>query len=481
MSRVKKLACCLFILLSSTVCLAQEDSLVRPPSGVTPQTVSLFNKAADDLNSKRYQEASDKFGQIVRIAPNFAEAHLNYGTSLQGIGAYKEALSELRTAISMKPDMPNVLYSLGTCYQNLGDLKAAINAYKQYLRAEPRGTFVPMAQSSITVLETELQRTSGLSSFEDSSNYLAEVTQNGMVRWPESRMPIRIYIKPGDGVPGYRPAFAAILRQSFQEWVDASRGKIRIAYTNDPQQAAVKCHWTNNTRELSTLSEGGQAIVVPDNLGARSTTLVILTVFPLSNSLVSDGYVHRVCLHEVGHAFGLYGHSRSPEDAMFGTIRPDERGIGLTSRDRNTIYSLYAMPAEKFANQNINMSRVAMSGDPSSPLNRSIAMNAEGVEILKQKNYPLALQKFETALQIYPANEFVQSNIAVCYSSWGADEANTGHYEQAVVYLKKSIEILELQHDKERLPLLLKNLSLVLRKLQRTSEAVQIEAKLKSL
>lgn len=472
-------ASCLFLAVLLLPAIAQEPTITAPP-GITRETVMTFNEGAKYLNSKDYARSCEKFAQVIKAAPMFAEAHLNYGTSLQGVGQYNEGLVELKRAIEIKPSLPNAWYSLGTCYQNMGKNKEAIDAYKQYLRIDPHGQFATITQSSVTVLETELKRTAGLSSVEDSTSYIAEVTQNGAIRWPENRMPISIYIKPGNDVPGYKYEFEGILRQAFEEWVDAAQGKIKITYTSDPDEAAIKCNWTNNPKELSTIAEGGQAVVVPDSQGIRSTNITLLTVYPMSDNVVTGNYLRRVCLHEVGHAFGLYGHSRTPEDVMFCTIHPGEQFSELSARDKNTLLTLYKTPADKFAKRTIDMSKVALSGDPTSPLNRSIAMNAEGVEALKAHNFPLALNKFQTAIQTCPSNEFVRTNVAVCYSAWGASEANAGRYDKSEEYLRKAVDILEQEHDKEKLQFVQKNLSILLRKLQRVPEAEAIEAKLKN-
>jgi predicted Zn-dependent protease len=63
--------------------------------------------------------------------------------------------------------------------------------------------------------------------------------------------------------------------------------------------------------------------------------------------LVSPGQrleaIQATALHELGHAFGIWGHSEDPGDAM--AISPGAQPIlQLSARDRATVWWLYQQP-----------------------------------------------------------------------------------------------------------------------------------------
>jgi predicted Zn-dependent protease len=70
-------------------------------------------------------------------------------------------------------------------------------------------------------------------------------------------------------------------------------------------------------------------------------------VEPRVRVLISPGQrreaIQATALHELGHAFGLWGHSDDPADAM--AVSPGSQPIlRLSARDRATVRWLYGQP-----------------------------------------------------------------------------------------------------------------------------------------
>ena len=60
----------------------------------------------------------------------------------------------------------------------------------------------------------------------------------------------------------------------------------------------------------------------------------------LPNREMSDDEIKKTFLHEVGHAFGLAGHSQLRDDIMFARVSAGQPAH-LSNRDRSTICRLY--------------------------------------------------------------------------------------------------------------------------------------------
>jgi predicted Zn-dependent protease len=82
--------------------------------------------------------------------------------------------------------------------------------------------------------------------------------------------------------------------------------------------------------------------VFTDSEGIARGTITLLTV-PLSPELpMTENRMRTVCLHEIGHALGLGGHTTNPDDIMFYTSSLADVAKHLSDRDRATLVRLYS-------------------------------------------------------------------------------------------------------------------------------------------
>jgi hypothetical protein len=109
-------------------------------------------------------------------------------------------------------------------------------------------------------------------------NYFSAIIKNGILRWPSSFMPLRVYIKPGDTTDGFRPIFITLLEQAFSEWSIASENRISFTIVDDPTKAQIICGWTSDKNDMTKLTEGGHALVIPDGHKIKLVQITILTI-----------------------------------------------------------------------------------------------------------------------------------------------------------------------------------------------------------
>lgn len=183
-----------------------------------------------------------------------------------------------------------------------------------------------------------------------ADDYLESAVSGGKYfRWPADKMPIRVYIYPGSGAPGYRDSFARALADSFSIWQKGSESRISFWMVQDPAQADITCDWTGDPAVIQNAGGGGEGGSTklsgqadPDGINVRivRAKITILTK-PRSAAPMSDDDIKKVCLHEVGHALGLNGHSNNNHDVMFFSESPSV-WPALTKRDRATVNRLYS-------------------------------------------------------------------------------------------------------------------------------------------
>ncbi|MBY0549398.1 MAG: matrixin family metalloprotease [Candidatus Obscuribacterales bacterium] len=181
-------------------------------------------------------------------------------------------------------------------------------------------------------------------------DYLNEACKGSIIRWASNRIPLTLYIDPGNDVPGYRPQFRKYMLEAFDAWQKASGGRIRYKLVGGPKGANIVCHWTANPADKRMSGGNEQGITrfeymyldgqrKKDGGGlARSAEITILVTGRFTKRVLSDADMKGVCIHELGHSFGIHGHSPRKTDIMY----PYMNGMSaLSGPDANTIVRLY--------------------------------------------------------------------------------------------------------------------------------------------
>ena len=198
----------------------------------------------------------------------------------------------------------------------------------------------------------------------DYFDYITLFSQGRITRFTE--MPIRVYISPVLKESPYLPE----IRYAMQTWHTVSEGNVHFEETETPQNADIRVSWGytglladfQDTRlgsaeltrlkdnvQIGTFSNGlevGSATAVED----RSTETGHEISFTVEVILMLEGYgtvgelsqeeMRTVCVHEFGHAIGLWGHSPHPGDICYPTATAQQP----SARDIATLRKLYNTP-----------------------------------------------------------------------------------------------------------------------------------------
>jgi tetratricopeptide (TPR) repeat protein len=340
------------------------------------QVNALISDALNLLRANRNDDAAAELKRALSINPNSAEAHHNYGLTLAKLGDMPTAIAELKTATTLKPDMDASWLTLAGLQQASGKMDDAIATYQEFLtrfklRTDLNDTSAKVKQL-LAALQDESQRVkndreqqialSGAPqallqapalAVSGTDDYLAEVLPHGRVtRWPQSKMPLRVYIHDQSSSPSFK-RWKAILISSFQDWSSASGGRVTFKFTDDANKANwdLDCVFVLNqpagtagpagTDGLGSQSEAGEAAMYLNDSGISTGTIKLQTSSMSPVLPLTDNRMRTVCLHEIGHALGLAGHTANPEDIMFYSTSFKDEWRNLNGRDARTIQHLY--------------------------------------------------------------------------------------------------------------------------------------------
>lgn len=177
------------------------------------------------------------------------------------------------------------------------------------------------------------------------NDYFADISAEGAYTWKPQKFPLKVFMQPGTGVDGYKANMPDVLRASFDEWQTASEGRVSWTEVSTPESADINVVWTDRAVDNGRGTEGGRTrtyalINHATNKGViNKAEMTLLTELP--NGQLGDKDIKRAYLHEVGHAFGLAGHSTVRGDIMYYAVGPRQQPI-LGDRDIATINRLYS-------------------------------------------------------------------------------------------------------------------------------------------
>ena len=201
---------------------------------------------------------------------------------------------------------------------------------------------------STETLQTEIAAESDRRVYTDYFDHITLFSQGRITRW--TQMPIQVYISPILKESPYLPE----IRYAMQEWHTASGGDIRFEETDVPQNANIRVGWGHSglhtdfqdtrlgSAELTRLQDTKQIVVQDPVNAAPPFTVEVILMLEGDGTIgeLSQEEMRTVCLHEFGHAIGLWGHSPHPGDIIYPTVTVQRP----STRDITTLRKLYRTP-----------------------------------------------------------------------------------------------------------------------------------------
>ncbi|HEY9773296.1 MAG TPA: tetratricopeptide repeat protein [Planktothrix sp.] len=316
----------------------------------------LTDRAKQLMAQLRYDDAMKVYAEIVALDPNRAMSYNNLGTAYHAKSQLDEAIEQYKKALQINPDMDLATINMARSYYNEGNFPEAKRYFSKYLHDHGDGKDANEARSTLVTIAA---RGGGdQTDNPQGPDYFRSATARGTLRWPPGQ-PITVSIDSGEGVPGYQPSFRQALIDALNQWTHATDNRLTWILVPPAAMAEIDCHWTANnggfTLHGSNPDEQGEVstydtITRGDQKYIKHTTVLISTLNAKSNKYITDAEASDVCLHEVGHALGLVGHSPNFHDIMFFVTNPGGGSVlrSLTGRDIATINRLYdGYPVQK--------------------------------------------------------------------------------------------------------------------------------------
>ncbi|CAN5224322.1 hypothetical protein BH10CYA1_BH10CYA1_07460 [soil metagenome] len=308
----------------------------------------LTAQASKAAKAKRYFDAKNLMEQACQINPNSHTMHFKLARACDELGDTQRAVREYETCLRLKPDYTQAVFNIAGCYQTMGRSDDAVAWFQKYLIADPNAADRKTVENMIAKLR---EKGTQLNADPHTPDYMESILENGKYyRWPMERLPLKVFVDSGASVPNFKEAYRNGFLEALSSWSVASQNKVTFMLVPTPQGADIACDWTANPYEVrQSGSDVEQGVCFMQAFSHKRTRgdefianakLRICTIDRETEKPLGEEDMKKTCLHELGHALGLRGHSSNNHDIMFYSVSPTVWPV-LSKRDKSTLLRLY--------------------------------------------------------------------------------------------------------------------------------------------
>jgi predicted Zn-dependent protease len=158
-------------------------------------------------------------------------------------------------------------------------------------------------------------------------------------------MPLKVFVKPNSKLPSFNKEFTDMVRNASDQWCQATDGAVSYKLVDKQSAANIVWSYTDNEDDCNKVCEMGldgatDLKVRAINSKPELATIEILVKDKPGGAFRNRQLLTRSCLHEMGHALGMNGHSPNDHDVMFPSANMDGK-VTLSERDKNTMRLIY--------------------------------------------------------------------------------------------------------------------------------------------
>lgn len=293
------------------------------------------------VKRKDFSRALECFNTALKQQPKSWVTMQSIGNCQMELGHYDYAITCFQKSIEAGGLHASQCNNLAAVYQRLGDAKKALNWLNIACKLDPARRNDVQVLAAVSKLKDPENNPIGSPAAPD---YLSGLTM--AKGWAKATMPLKVYVRQNSQLlPNFYPTFQASIRDAFDQWRAATSNAFSYKFVGSADSADLVCDYTDRRELVSSQHELGidgiaEMLLKQDQSPGRGTLCILVKDGPGVPSFRSRELIMRCCLHEVGHALGMHGHSPNMHDIMFpGALRNGQNK--LSERDKATIRRIY--------------------------------------------------------------------------------------------------------------------------------------------
>ena len=301
----------------------------------------LQSEGQQHMEARNFSKALECFNLALQQQPRNWQLLQKIGNCQMQLGKNEAAVSSLQKSIEIGGLHASQCTIMAAALEALGQPRKALSWLQLACSVEPAMASNPGMQAAIRRLQDPLVNPVGSPAAADYLSGLVSVN-----KWRKSDFPLKIYIRKNIQIPEFYDALTQIVRESMSQWSEATGGALSYKFVHERGAANLIWDYTDRRELVSTDHEQGldgtldMKIRTADKTPAEGNIVILVKDSPFAKSFRDRQRVTATCLHEIGHALGMHGHSPNRNDVMFlaSTAEPITK---LSTRDKNTIRKLY--------------------------------------------------------------------------------------------------------------------------------------------
>ena len=261
------------------------------------------------------------------------------------------------------------------------------------------------------------------SSGDDYFSRITIVSDGRITRF--SKMPISVYIAEPPAPERLKHTYIGDVEYALEQWAGCSEGQLEFEQV-DSEDADIRIYWTDNPM-IGEIEPLGEASLVRFDSGKLYVRMTIMLQERPSLKDSTHKELRTVILHEMGHAIGLWGHSRDRNDIMY----RKSRALHPTRRDKNTLLKLLATPLDSPFHET---AIAELKSDISRSPGLAYLYFWLGTVYADKGEDDLAIKELLTALKLSP-------NLLKAADRLGRIFQKEGMYGKAIAYYSREAEL----------------------------------------